>query len=104
MTTIFEISSTNYEKDKRFLIDALDDLKKRFSVEDGYEISKPVSRFGWTFFKLWLKPILLSTIEEKFSDMINKSKGHKEQEKLTNFLSDFFKSRNCNVKLKLVES
>jgi hypothetical protein len=35
--------------------------------------------------------------------MIKKAKGRKTDEKLTNFMIDFFESRGCKIKLKLVE-
>ena len=73
-------------------------------ISDGYQLGNPVTRFGWTFVPLMLKSQLLSKIEEKFSDMIQNSKGRKNNEKLTNFMIDFFASRDCKLKLKLVES
>jgi len=51
-----------------------------------------------------MKSIFLTKIEEKFSDMIKKSKGRKNDDKLTNFMIDFFESRDCKIKLKLVGS
>jgi len=41
-------------------------------------------------------------IEDEFSDMIKKCKGHKPDEKFMNFLSQYFESRGCNVKVKMV--
>ena len=103
MKIVYEVSTTNYEDDKKLLIEALEHLQTNFQVDDGYQLSKPLSRFGWTFFKLWLKPTLQYTIEKKFSDMIEKAKGDKPQEKFTNFIIDFFESRGCKIKLKLIE-
>ena len=103
MKIIFEVSTTNYDKDIEFVTTALEDLQKLCEINDGYQFSKPMSRFGWTFFKLWIKPNLLLKIDEKFSDMIKKAKGSKQNEKFTNFMSDFFASRECNVKLKFTE-
>ena len=74
-----------------------------YKIENGFLFNKPVSRFGWTFFKLWLKPNLHSKIDEHFSDMIKKTKGRKQNEKFCNFMSDFFLSKGCSVKLKLIE-
>ena len=103
MKIIFEVSTTNYDKDIEFVTTALDDLQKLCETDNGYQFSKPMSRFGWTFFKLWIKPNLFLKINEKFSDMIKKTKGSKQNEKFTNFMSDFFSSKECNVKLKLTE-
>jgi hypothetical protein len=103
MTIHFEVGSTNYEKDKELVIKTLDDLQARFKISDGYHLGQPISKFGWTFFSLYFKSNLLFQIEEKLSDMIKKSKGHKPQEKLANFMSDFFESRGCKIKLKILD-
>jgi len=81
----------------------MDNLSEVCKIKNGYELGKPVSRFGWTFIKLLMKPNLEQAIEEKFSDMIKKDKGSKFEEKFTNFMSDFFESRECKIKLKLAK-
>ncbi len=103
MATILEIASTNYEDDVFQMKKALSHLQTTCEVSEGYVLSDPVSKFGWTFFKLLLKPDFHFSIEKNFSDMILKYKGKKEQ-KFTNFISDFFQSRGCKIKLKLIES
>jgi hypothetical protein len=104
MKTIFEVSTTQYDEDKILIIKALSHLQTQCELSDAYHLGQPVSRFGWTFFPLMLKPTLLTRLEEKFSDMIKKAKGKETEEKLTNFMIDFFESRGCKIKLKLVES
>lgn len=104
MKTIFEVSTTHYDDDKILMIKALSHLQTLCEITDAYHLGTPLSRFGWTFFPLLLKPTLLTRLEEKFSDMIKKSKGRKPDEKFTNFMIDFFESRGCKIKLKLVES
>ncbi len=103
MNIIFEVSTTNYDKDIEFVSNALEDLQKLCDIDYGYKFGKPVSRFGWTFFKLWITPNLHLKIYAEFSDMIKKAKGRKQNEKFTNFMSDFFTSRECNVKLKIAK-
>lgn len=103
MTLIFEVSTIQYDEDKISMIKALSHLETLCETSDAYKIGEPVSRFGWTFFPLWLKPSLITKIEEKFSDMIARSKGRKNDEKFTNFMTDFFNSRECKLKLKLVD-
>jgi hypothetical protein len=104
MKTIFEISTTQYDEDKILLIKALSHLQTQCELSDAYKLGNPVSRFGWTFVPLWITPVFQIKIEEKFSDMIQKAKGRKNDEKLTNFMIDFFESRGCKIRLKLVES
>ncbi len=100
---IFEISTTDYEKNIENVTKALANLQKYYEIENGFLFGKPISRFGWTFFKLWLNPNLHFKIDEHFSDMIKKAKGSKQNEKFHNFMSDFFLSKDCSVKLKLIE-
>jgi hypothetical protein len=101
---IFEISSTDYLEDKRLINNALADMASQCGLQNDFEFGNPVSRFGWTFFKLWIKTNLQFQISERFSDMIRKSKGSKQEEKFTNFLSDYFQSKGCKVKIKLIEA
>ncbi len=102
MTTIIEIGTTNYDEHILPIKIALSHLQTNCEITDGYSISEPTSKSGWTFFQLLLKPGFRDNIEKNFSDMIQKYKGKKE-EKLLNFLSDFFESRGSKVKLKLIE-
>jgi len=103
MVTILEIASTNYEDDVFQMKKALSHLQTACKVSEGYLLSDPVSKFGWTFFKLLLKSDFHFSIEKNFSDIILKNKG-KNEEKFTNFISDFFQSRGCKIKLKLIKS
>ena len=104
MKIFFEVSTTQYDEDKISIKKALSHLETLCETPNSYKMGEPVSRFGWTFFPLWLNPNLITKIEEKFADMINKSKGRKNDEKFTNFMTDFFNSRECNLKLKLVDA
>jgi len=102
MTTIFEIASTDYKDDIFRIKKALSHLQTTCEITDGYLLSEPVSKFGWTFCKLLLKPAFSMNIEKKFADMIQRYKG-KNEEKYTDFMQDFFLARECKIKLKLVE-
>ena len=101
MQIVYEVSTTQYDEDKICMIKALSHLQTLCETPDTYQLGEPTSRFGWTFFPLLLKPNLITQIEEKFSDMINQSKGRNNEEKFTNFMIDFFHSRGCKIKLKL---
>ena len=104
MKIIFEVSTTKYDADKISMIKALSHLETLCETPNSYKMGEPTSKFGWTFFPLWLSPQLISKIEEKFADMIIKYKGNKNDEKFTSFMTDFFNSRECNLKLKLVDA
>lgn len=102
MAITIEIGSTNYEDDILNIKKALSHLQTTCEVSDSFLLSKPVSKFGWTFFQLLLKPNFTYSIEKKFSDMIQKYRG-KNEEKFIKFMSDFFEARGSKVKLKLIE-
>jgi|TARA_B110000014_G_C19785257_1_gene408164 hypothetical protein len=103
MTYYIQIGTTNYNDDILLLRKAIGKLESECQVTDGYLLGEPMSKFGWTFFDLILKPNLHLSIEDEFADLLKKSKGSKPQEKFINFLSKFFESNDCNVKLKLIE-
>ena len=103
MTYYIQIATTNYDDDRLLVRKSLGKLESECKVTDGYLLGEPMSKFGWTFFDLVLKPNLHLSIEEKFADMIKRSKGSKPTEKFIDFLSNFFENSNCNVKLKFIE-
>lgn len=98
-----EVSTTQYENDKELVSSALEELQSLCKVTDGFLLSKPMSKFGWTFFKILFKPQLLFSIQDKLGDMIERAKGRKPEQKLTQFISNFFESRGCKVRLKAIE-
>jgi len=98
----FEISTTKYEENIKLLQVAMTKMAAVCNVIVGFKFGDPVSRFGWTFFKIFLDQELYIGIEDKFSDMIKKCKGYKPDEKFMNILSQYFESRGCNVKVKMV--
>lgn len=102
MTTIFDVSTTDYENNIIIAKIAMSHLQTNCRVQDGFAFSEPKSRFGWTFFQMALKPELRMRMEEKFSNMIQKYRDKNPEEKLANFLSDYLETRDCKVKLKLV--
>jgi len=103
MGTAFEVSTKNYGDDKLAIKLALSHLETLVGSVNGYLLSEPDSKFGWTFFKIAIKPDLQDEIEKKFANMFEKYNG-KASEKFTNFMTDYFKSKNCNIKIKLLDS
>ena len=99
---IFEISTTKYEEDIKLIQVAMTKMAAICNIVSGFKFGEPTSRFGWTFFKMFLDQELYVGIEGEFSDMIKKCKGHKPDEKFVNFLSQYFESKGCNVKVKMV--
>jgi len=104
MGTIIQVGTTKYDEDLIVIQKTMSHLQTLCEVDRGYMLGAPVFRFGWTFFDLALNSNFLFGIEKKFADMIKKAKGKKPNEKFTNFMSAFFESRGCKVRLKLIES
>ena len=97
----FEISTTKYVEDIKLLQVAMTKMAALCNISTGFKFGEPVSRFGWTFFQMFLDQELYVGIEDEFSDMIKKCKGNKPDEKFTNFLSQYFESKGCNVRVKI---
>jgi len=103
MQTILEISSLQFDENLKLIVKSLEELQQLCNTSNSFTIGKPMSKFGWTFFQVRLKQDLLFGILKNFSDVIKKSKGGKEPEKLQSFMSNFFEERGCKIKLKITE-
>ena len=99
--TFFEVSTTNYEEDIKTIELALTKMAAVCNISTGFRFGDPTSKFGWTFFQLFMDQELYVGIEDKFTDMIKKTKGDKPDEKFINFLGQYFESKGCNVKVKI---
>ena len=99
----FEISTTNYEEDIKTIQLAMTKMAAVCNISTGFRFGDPTSKFGWTFFQLFMDQELYVGIEDKFTDMIKKTKGDKPDEKFINFLGMYFESKGCNVKVKIVK-
>ena len=104
MSTTLEISTKNYDDDKLAIKMALSHMETLIGCPNGYALSEPHSKFGWTFFKIAIKAEFQEGIQTKFSDMIEKYQWSKPEEKFTKFMTDYFVSKGCNVKIKPVGS
>ena len=70
---------------------------------NGYTLSEPEFKFGWTFFKLSFKPNLQNGIEKKFFDMLEKYRGNDQPQKFVLFITDYLHNKNCDVSIKIVD-
>jgi len=98
---VLEIGSKNYVDDLLLIKKSLSHMESLVNGYNGYVLSEPSSKFGWTFFKLAFKPNLQNGIEEKFSDMITKYQANDQPEKFVKFMTDYFISKGCDVKVKI---
>jgi hypothetical protein len=103
MDIVLEVGTKNYADDLLIIKKSLSHMETLVGGYNGYVLSEPSSKFGWTFFKLVFKPNLQNGIEEKFSDMIQKYPSNVHAQKFANFINDFFISKGCNVKIKIFD-
>ena len=101
MDLVLEIGTKNYDDDLFLIKKAMSHLESLVSGYNGYVLSEPSSKIGWTFFKMAFKPNLQKGIEEKFSDMIIKYQANYATEKFAKFIEDYFISKGCKVKIKI---
>lgn len=101
MSIILEIGTKDYSTNVALLKKAMSQLETLCSAYGGYVLSDPFEKFGWTFFKMGLRPDLQSGIEQRFSDMISRYRWAKPEEKVSKFLGDYLSARGCEVKVSL---
>ncbi len=101
--TTFEVAGHDYTSAKLSIKMALSHMESLVRTYNGYTIGPPSERFGWVFFILSIKPDFQTSIESEFADMFAKyTKERDRTKKFALFLSDYFNSRKCNVKIKVV--
>ncbi len=100
---VLEVGTKNYVDDLLSIKKALSHMESLVGEYNGYVLSEPSSKFGWTFFKLAFKPNLQNGIEEKFSDMLAKYPSSDQQQKFEKFMTDYFHSRGCDVTIKTAD-
>ena len=103
MTIVLEIGTQNYSDDRFSIKRAMSHMESLVSGYNGYVLSEPSSKFGWTFFKMAIKPNLQNGIEEKFSDMIARYNEGDPSQKFAHFMNDYFNSKGCKVKVKITD-
>jgi len=101
--TVFEVSTRNYGDDLLLIKKTLSHMETLVGSSNGYAFSEPSSKFGWTFFKLSFRPNLQNGIEEKFADMLNKYRLSTQSQKFTKFMTDYFQSKGCNIRIKMLD-
>jgi len=69
-----EICTTKYDDDIQSLKLEMNKLAAECNLDGGFKIGEPISKFGWTFFEMFVQNDLYYGIEDKFSDLIKKCK------------------------------
>ena len=101
MAITLEISTKNYSDDAFNIKRALSHMESLTGAYNGYLFSEPKQNFGWTFFQIAFKSDLHDGIATKFADMISRYRS-KPEEKFAEFMRDYFASKNCEVKVRVV--
>jgi hypothetical protein len=101
MNIVLEVGTKNYVDDLLSIKKSLSHMESLLGCYNGYLLSEPSSKFGWTFFKLSFKPSLQNGVNEKFSDMIARYDSIDQSQKFAKFMTDYFISRGCDVKIKI---
>jgi hypothetical protein len=101
VNVVLEVGTKHYVDDLLSIKKALSHMESLIGSYNAYVLGEPSSKFGWTFFKLSFKPNLQNGIEEKFSDMLAKYDGNDQPQKFAKFMTDYFISRGCDVKIKI---
>lgn len=102
MKPLFQLSTRSYDSEIEIVRKAMAELESVCKVKDGYEIGKPFSAAGWTFFNLHLSVEMANHIET--SGMLEGALGFRIGEQLKNFVGHYLESKGSNVRIKQVES
>ena len=51
---VFELSTTKYDKDSPLMEVAMNKVAALCDIDKGFKFEEPVSRFGWTFFSIFI--------------------------------------------------
>lgn len=101
MRPLFQLSTRKYEQEIELVKSAMADLERICNVKNGYEIGKPFTSAGWTFFDVKISPDMVSVIEK--SGMMDGALGYRIGEQLKNFLGHFLESHGSQVRIKKIE-
>ncbi len=96
-----QIGSRDYANDVVLFKKALSQMETLLSAHNGYVMSEPSYKFGWSFFMVTFKPQLQQGIEDRFADMINKYRWDKPDTKFAKFMQDYLHAKGCKVSVKL---
>jgi len=100
MLPLFQLSTRSYDKEIILVKNAMIELEKQCNVADGFTLSKPLTKLGWTTFNLQINDEMEAIIEK--SGMMEGALGHKIGEQIKNFLGHFLESKGSQVRIKKI--
>lgn len=101
MNPLFQLSTRKYDEEIALVRKALAGLERKCNVKNGYDIGKPFSKAGWTFFNVQISSEMASIIET--SGMMEGALGYRIGEQLKNFLGHFLESYGSNVRITKID-
>ena len=100
MRALFQLSTRKYEEETKLVKKAMEELESICKVKNGYEISEPFTKAGWTFFNIQISSEMFSIIEK--SGMMEGALGFRIGEQLKNYLGHFLESKGSQVRIKKI--
>jgi hypothetical protein len=101
MISLFQLSTRRYDDEIQIVKKAMSELEDKCNLKDGYKISQPFNRAGWTFFDLEISTELAQLIET--SGMLEGASGYRIGEQLKNFIGHHLESFGSQVRVKQIE-
>jgi len=101
MQPVFQLSTRNYDEEIILVKKAMSELEDTCKVKNGYEISEPFTKAGWTFFNVKLSSEMFSIIEK--SGMMDGALGFRIAEQFKNFLGHYLESKGSEVRIKKID-
>ena len=97
---LFQLSTRIYDEEILLVKKAMNELEAICNIKEGYQISDPFTKAGWTFFNLQITMEMTSVIEK--SGMMKGALGYKIDEQLKNFIGHFLESKGSQVRIKQI--
>ncbi|MBM2818691.1 MAG: hypothetical protein HW410_373 [Nitrosarchaeum sp.] len=100
MMPLFQLSTRIYDEEILLVKKAMTELETICNIKEGYQISDPFTKAGWTFFNLKITMEMASIIEK--SGIMDGALGYKIGEQLKNFLGHFLESKGSQVRIRQI--
>jgi hypothetical protein len=101
LNPLFQLSTRKYDEEIEVIKKAMLELENICNVKNGYQIDKPFTKAGWTFFNIQISSEMESVIEK--SGMMKGAQGYRIAEQLKNFLGHFLETYGSNVRITKID-
>lgn len=101
MREIFEISTLDYESDRRLIENIMAQVERGLHDKSSLEIGEPSKYLGWTFFKISLDVAFIVKMAEVYKGLMN-AEGWTHYEKFENWLKAKLDEAGSKAKVKTV--